>query len=296
MKKINVLIVGAQKAGTTSLNNYLSEHPQILGHPQTEFAYFTDEDEYQNDFDSVFKKCFTVGNLDSKLVLAKNAGLYANEKAIKRLANHNPACKIIYVLREPVSRAISSYNMEKFNGWLKRNFEELKDVIEREDQNDLLYRFFINLGLYSKHLKILLKYFPKENIKVCLFKDLTTDTINTCKDIYNWIGVSDSYLPNFQKKHNSTFQAKSKTLTRIISKLKNNKNLIKRIAKKLLPYSTFTWLGNRLLESNKSKKKPEPISKDLKLYLYNYFKPYNNELKEIVDINLDAWEHKYDTP
>lgn len=293
MRKIDVVIVGAQKAGTTSLNNYLSEHPEILGHPQTEFAYFRDDNEYQQDFDSVFKRYFTVGSFSSKIVLAKNVGIYDNEKAIERLFNHNPKCKIIFVLREPVSRAISSYYMEKFNGWLKKDLEEVKDVIEKKDYNNVLYRLFINKGLYSKHLKTLMKYFPEENIKVYLFEELKSNSEGIYKDICSWIGVENSYLPNLQEIHNPTFQAKSKLYTSLLLKLRNNRNPIKRFVKFILPYSTFTRLGNHLIESNKSNKKPNPISNELKNYLYDYFKPYNNELSEMTNVNLDVWDKNY---
>lgn len=293
MRKIDIAIVGAQKAGTTSLNNYLSEHPEILGHPQTEFAYFRDDKEYNEDYSSVFKRYFTVGSITSKYVLAKNVGIYDNEKAIKRLFEHNPNCKIIFVLREPVSRAISSYHMEKFNGWLKSDFSEIKDVIEREDYNNSLYRLFINMGLYAKHLKVLLKYFPKENVKIYLFEDLKTNTKDIYIDICNWLGVSNNFLPELQEKHNPTFQAKSQTLTSILLKLRNNKNPIKRIVKSILPYSAFTRIGNRLIASNKSKKRPEPISDDLKIYLRDYFNPHNKELSDMMDMNLDIWETQY---
>lgn len=290
MRKIDIMIVGAQKAGSTSLNNYLSEHPDIIGHPQTEFSYFRSDEEYQEDYDTLFKKYFTKGDINAKYALAKNVGIYDNEKAIKRLHEHNPNCKIILLVREPVSRAISSYNMEKFNGYFKRDFEEVKNVIENKKYEDSYFRLIINLGLYANHLKCLLKYFPSENIGVYLFEDLKSDPEGTYKKICKWIGIDDTFTPNLETKHNQTFQPKSKVTSNILLKLRKNDNPIKKIVKGILPYSTFTKLGNFLLESNKSKKKPEQISKEMKDYLYGYFKPFNEDLKRMTDIDFSIWE------
>ena len=56
MKKIDVMIVGAEKSGTTSLKNYLNEHPDVFGHSATEFTFFhTKKNEYNLGFDTVFK-------------------------------------------------------------------------------------------------------------------------------------------------------------------------------------------------------------------------------------------------
>src|SRR5678809_829657 len=122
-RKIDLMIIGAQKAGTTSLQNYLNEHPEILGHPQIEFGYFKDDKTYENGYEKEFARHFTSGSVNTaKAVIAKNTGMYDSDKALERLQQHNPDCKLVFIVREPVSRAYSSYSMEKFNGWLKRDF------------------------------------------------------------------------------------------------------------------------------------------------------------------------------
>lgn len=289
MRKIDAVIVGAQKAGTTSLNTYLAEHPDILGHPQTEFAYFRDDNEYQQDYDQVFDRYFTLGDSTSSIVLAKNAAIYDSEKAIKRLADHNPDCKIIFLLRNPVSRAISSYHMERFNGWMKHELDEIVGVIEREEYESVLYRLLINMGLYADHLQVLQEHFPKENIKLYLFEELKQDTASVYRDICHWLGVSDSFLPDLEAKHNPTYEARNEMLSNLIFRLRSEKNPVKRFVKTILPYSTFTKLGNLLVDSNRSDKKPKPASTELKEYLHDYFRPFNDRLREMTDLDIDIW-------
>jgi len=165
MRKIDLMIVGAQKAGTTSLIKYFLDHPDVLSHPQTEFAFFRSDMEYKEGYNHVFNRYFTKGNPSAKTILAKNVGIYSDVQAIERLHDHNPNCKLIYLMREPVSRAISSYNMEIFNGWLKKEFYDLEEIIKNEAHDDVMYRLFIRLGLYAEHLRNIYKFFPKENVK-----------------------------------------------------------------------------------------------------------------------------------
>jgi sulfotransferase family protein len=290
MRKIDLMIIGAQKAGTTSLQNYLNEHPEILGHPQIEFGFFKDDAMYANGYENEFSRHFTAGNVHTaKAVVAKNTGMYDSEKALERLREHNPDCKLVFIVREPVSRAYSSYSMEKFNGWLARDFSEIRKVIEEERFDDVMYKFFIRLGLYSDYLKSIYKYFPPEQVKLVLFERLKKDPIGVCREMFQWLKIDTSFMPRTEKEYNTTQKPKSVLLSKILISLRNENNRVKKLAKKVLPYTLFTRIGTSLIEFNKSSKKAEPISKEMKEYLHSYFEPYNKELEEMTKINLDDW-------
>lgn len=101
-KKIDLMIVGAIKAGTTSLKNYLNEHPEILGHFQIDLTYFTNDSEYEAGYEKAFKKYFTEGGITkTRRVIAKDASVHQYEKTIKRLYEHNPECYIVFIIRNP---------------------------------------------------------------------------------------------------------------------------------------------------------------------------------------------------
>lgn len=108
--KIDVMIAGAQKAGTSSLKYYLQQHPEISSHINLECDYFVSE---QADFDKYFVQYFETPN---KVILAKYAGIYKQENFLKKLYIHNQNCKLIFILREPVDRLVSAYDMEKKAG------------------------------------------------------------------------------------------------------------------------------------------------------------------------------------
>ena len=284
------MIIGAQKAGTTSLQNYLNEHPEILGHPQIEFGFFKDDAMYANGYEKEFSRHFTAGNINTaKAVVAKNTGMYDSEKALERLRQHNPDCKLVFIVREPVSRAYSSYSMEKFNGLLTRDFSEIKDVIEEKRFDDMMYRFFIRLGLYSEFLKSIYKFFPENQVKIVLFEKLGKDPAGVCREIFQWLNIDPSFTPGTEKEYNKTQKPKSVLVSNILMRLRSNDNVIKKVAKKVLPYKVFTRLGTFLIESNKSSKRTKPISPEIKEYLQQFFAPYNKELEELAKIDLNRW-------
>lgn len=296
MRKIDVMIIGAQKAGTTYLKNILSRHPEISTHIQTEFSYFRDDKEYEKEYISVYRKSFRKHKSKAKIILAKNAGIYDSRKALERLRAHNPECKIIFIMREPVSRAVSSFNMEVFNGWLQRDFNEIRSIIENKRHDDVLYQLFINLGLYINHIRVLREYFPEENIKYFLFENLKENPKQIYYETCQWLKIDPNKSPELKIERNASRKARSQFYATVLNKLRKKNNPLKKAAKTVLPYSIFTKVGNFLIKSNKSNKLPEPVSVDMKLFLYQYFVEFNNELQQETGINLDIWRKKYEFP
>lgn len=286
---IDLMIIGAQKAGTTSLNNYLCEHPQILGHAssQKEFAYFWDDSIYEKGFKTEFDKAFMGKRATDKVkLIAKNVGISNNEKALKRLKEHNKDCKLVFIVREPVSRAYSSYTMEVFNGWMDRDFSEIKKVLSDDDKSDAMYRFFIEPSLYINHLHLIYKYFPKDQVKIYLFDDFKTNPERICKEIFEWLEINIDFTPVFEKSHNETKQAKSKFLSKLILSVRKKDSVLKKIVKAILPYSLFSKMGNFIVESNKSSKRADKISMEMHKYLTDYFKPYNESFEENTNLPI----------
>src|SRR4051794_4695992 len=103
------MVVGAQKAGTSTLAHYIEQLPGVSTHKlDLEFTYFVDDERYAKGYDSAFSRYFSDA-APSGLLFAKSAGVMFIEGAVNRLAEHNPQVKVIAMLREPVSRAYSAY-------------------------------------------------------------------------------------------------------------------------------------------------------------------------------------------
>lgn len=284
------MIVGAQKAGSTSLKNYLGEHPNVSTHDQKEIGYFVVDEEYNAGLEQAYSKYFhdyTAGNA----LIAKNAMLYAHSTGLKRLAKYNPHCKIVILLRNPIDRMYSAFLMEQFYGSVKTDFTAMKEVIAGGglDTSDWRYEIFVGMSLYVNHLKDIYANFPKEQVKIFSFEDFKKDPLPYCKEVYEWLRVSSDFQPATHVVHNETKKAQSLTYSRFTNRFFDNNNRIKKLIKKVIPASANHKLGEAVRGLNKSEKKPDPVDTEMRAYLKTFFEPYNNELQVLTGFDTELW-------
>jgi len=291
-RPIDVMIIGAQKAGTTSLLRYLGEHPECMSHPQKEFAYFIDSKEYDNNYTRAFRKYFSASDVTSNAkIVAKSAGLYADENAIKRLYEHNPKCELIIILRNPVERAYSSYLMEKNYDSVKFEFSELPELIQKHNGNDESwgFSFFIEYGFYAKHLKNIYKHFPKEQVHVILYDEFKNNTLKVCQDIFNVIKIDNKFIPNVKVQHNVTQKMHSQFYAKLTKHILKKEGFFRRLFLKIIPTSKAYKYGEQLRLINKKNAKHSEMNDSEKQYLITFYKPHNDELENLIKCDLSNW-------
>ena len=279
MTKLDLVIVGVQKAGTTSLHQYLKSHPDVIGHFMTEFTFFTDSRIYETGFEAAFRKSYH--GKKSKRIIAKNVTIIQNEDSLNKLRRHNPDVKIVLILREPVSRAYSSYNMAIKDGWIDDNFEELQEIIYNKDINHIKYRHFIKTGEYDLSLKLILKYFSKENLRIYLFEDLIKFPQLICNDIFKWMDI-DKHTISVEI-HNKTVKPKSRIVSKLINALRNQNSVMNKVIRMILPYKHYSKIGEMIIGLNRSGKRYEPIKDDIKEVLKDYYKESNQKFFTLIN-------------
>ncbi len=286
--KIDLFIVGAQKCGTTSLKNYLGEHPDINAQFQTEMTYFVNEKEFISGYDAVYASYFQADNKAS-IHVGKYVSLSQSELGLQRVKEHNPDMKIIYMVRNPVHRAFSSYLMEQSVGDEKRSFgSAIHEALANTDSWQ--YRAYIAYGLYINELKKIQRYFPKKNIKVVVLEDFKKAPQHILADVFDWIGVDKSFSPNVAKIHNEGGRQKSRIYNSLLRVVLNEKNIVKRGLKKLLPPRLTSAIGFELRQFNKQKKVKGDIPDDMKQVLAELYAPYNKELADFMSCGHPIWK------
>ncbi|MFP4023313.1 MAG: sulfotransferase family protein [Thiohalospira sp.] len=200
--KVNLLIIGAGRSGTTSLCEHLKHHPDICFSTLKEIPFFSIDEIYQrgyNYYHSFFK--FP----DRPVIASSDTYLLIDQKSPERIKQYNPDMKIIILMREPVERAYSSYIYAINNGHqkkeigLKESFLKEKDFINQKDivtRNNLGHFYS---GLYYKHIKYWMKFFPKENFLLLKTSELQTHPSKTLSTISSFLGISD--FKNMNKIH-----------------------------------------------------------------------------------------------
>ncbi|MCU7938646.1 MAG: sulfotransferase domain-containing protein [gamma proteobacterium symbiont of Bathyaustriella thionipta] len=211
------MIIGAQKAGTTSLYNYLKQHPMIVGSYPKETHYF-DRDIHFNKSLTSYEKHF-VGWGKKKYFESTPSYLYS-PGTCEAIHNAYSELNIIIVLREPIKRAYSAWNMYK--DFFEKGLVERVIKSKPQREGKLLYKKFyegrdvfpsfrecidieldliesgmgyepalLRRGLYLEQLNPYWNSFGKENILILGFKELIKDTENTLKKVTGFLDIED---------------------------------------------------------------------------------------------------------
>jgi len=296
MKKLpNFLCVGAQKAGTTTLHDILKSHSDIFLPKNKECKFFAHSEEfdkglsyYQKEFFSDYNGEKVIGEIDPEYMYFD----FVPERIYKTLGSN---IKIIFILRNPASRAFSHYQMSLRRGDENLSFEKAVEVeSERMNANTdefnkikNMYNFsYIERGYYAQQIKRYLKFFPIENMHFILFEDeFLKDREKTIQGVFEFLGVESQAGIKLDVKSNPASEPRSRFLRDLFTK----EYIIKDLVKSVMPRS---WrLAVRMYAEKINAKPPTSIlSKELKdNILKHYYYDEIKELESIIHKNLSNW-------
>ncbi|WP_299405294.1 sulfotransferase [Acaryochloris sp. IP29b_bin.148] len=288
---IDVMIAGAQKSGTTSLAKYLAQHPQITTHKQMEMTFFVNSEEYQRGYKHAVDQYFPADSVNTEFIMGKSVGIMYFKHAMQRLYEHNPNCKIIVILRNPVSRAYSAYWYMRRVGY--ETVDSFAKALElesyRKTQNDLksahcLYR---DRGLYHHQIKNLHEVFGSENVYTLLLEDLTATSESIFPDLLSFIGVDNSLKIEVKSKNNQAKKAKSEFL----SKTLKSDGIGKSFLKKIVPVTYLRSVRNYIQKMNEESFEIPEMQPAVKSELVDFFRPHNQELEKLINRDLSHWSN-----
>ena len=210
------IIVGAQKAGTTSLYNYLTRHPSVVPAQKKEVLFFGGPGFgkgriwYRAHF-PLWAHRFYATKLCGEDFLTGEASPYYlfYPLAPRRAAEVVPNAKIVVLLRNPVDRALSHYHYEVSRGAETLSFEEalerepdrLAGERERMIRDGDYYSFayfhhsYISKGVYVDQLTAWREFFPKERLLVLKSEDLFDDPGSVVEETLQFLGIPSDHAP-----------------------------------------------------------------------------------------------------
>jgi hypothetical protein len=193
VERLDFIVVGAQKCGTTALHYQLEKHPQIALPDKEELHFFDDEE--------VFAKAISYDQLHESFspssrarVAGESTPVYLYWRpAMERIWNYRKGMKLVILMRNPVDRAFSHWNMQR-----ERSYETLDflDAIKAEEKRQreaapLQSRRFsyVGRGLFGEQLARVFKFFPRHQVKVVRFEDLRRDFGREINSTFSFLGV-----------------------------------------------------------------------------------------------------------
>ncbi len=232
--KVNTLIIGAGRSGTTTLYSFLKDHREVCFSTIKEVHYFSIGELYargDNYFHSFFKK------YQGEPVLASaDTYLLMDHEAIPKIYAYNPDMKIIVMLRDPVSRAYSSYNYS-VNFGHHDAYPSFLDSIEEEKhiarESDIVFRN--NAGhfygsLYFEHLQKWTALFPREQLLLLKTMDLKEDPQHFSAKLFSFLNLHDDQVEIEQI--NAAAVPKNKRVEQLFL---NRNNVLRKIIRSVTP-------------------------------------------------------------
>jgi hypothetical protein len=254
------MIIGTVKSGTTSLFQYLAQHPALIPPQKKELLYFSVQQ--RQGLKWYLRKFPLKKQKKNKLTFEGSPSYIYYEDGLKRIKHLLPEIKLIAILRDPVKRSFSQWNfnqegspflLERPDAKDSRSFQQ--DIKEEIHSTTLSPPFFqyIYRSLYAKHLKALYKLFPSDQILILDFEDLKKNPQKILETVTNFLGINNIY---------NTFENSKKKVEGLLQTKDNHNN------RKLKTYNSNTY--------------KEKLDSETEKWLRDYFSQYDAKIVRLT--------------
>ena len=196
----DVMMIGAQKSGTTGIAQQLASHPEVCLCDEKEPAFFNETEDWRAGLDryhALFSPtpgqlCLEASTMYT--FLPEFGGTH------ERIHAYNPDVKLLYVMRDPVERALSNYAFRR----VRRLTADPPEVAIVADPT------FVNRSRYGMQLRPYFERFPAENIHLVVFEEHVKDPEGSLKEMAGFLGIApDAFGPiDTEVKHRSTGESR----------------------------------------------------------------------------------------
>lgn len=309
----NFLIIGAAKAGTTSLYKYLKQHPEIYMSPLKETGFFFLENLNKDEFDreiaqmprelrdesiAYYKYRIQRGgitNIEDYLKLFEDVstekaigeatpGYMYYPIAVEKIKYYVPNAKLIAILRNPADRAYSAFLHRVKSG--REPIKDFQQALDREDISNRYvwsgFRHYVRQGFYYEQLKAYFETFDSSQIKIYLNEDLAKNTQIIMQDIFLFLGVNENCIIDTSTKHLVSAMPKNKLIHDFLTK----PNPITNVAKALLPYELGRRMKRNIINQNMTK---PPFPAHIRQHLIEIYREDILKLQDLICQDLCQW-------
>lgn len=286
MRKPDFFMVGAPRCGTTSLHDYLGQHPEVAipakdlyffgsdltSEPLAMLRRIVDEGKYLAYF----------ANRDEKRLGERSVWLLYSEKAAEEIKRFAPLAKIIIMLRNPLEMLPSLHQHFLINGM--ENIVDFREALDAESERKMgrkipffglppKFYFYSEIAKFATQVERFVKAFGRSNLRVIIFDDFIRNTEEEYRKILQFLEVDDSFKPVFRRL-NPRQELRYPFLIRGIAQHRL-------IPKKLR--STIIRFNRKIAL------RPTTISQELKHKLSQMFEAEIVKLSELLGRDLSHW-------
>lgn len=295
MRRPDFFVVGAPKCGTTAMDHYLKQHPEIFVLERKEAQFFgtdlysptfiRDEEEYLGLYS---------GARDERRVGETSVwGLYS-ERAAAEIKRFNSDASIIAMLRNPVEMIPSLHRQYLYTG--NEDIEDLKSALAAEEDRKKGWRipstatfaqglFYRETARYARQVRRYFDAFGREKVHIVIFDDLKQDSAETYESTLRFLGVATDFRPDFRVV-NPSKRVRSQALRNLS---KHPREGTRRFARAIVPRPLRQRLVLALERYNTRYETPQPVNPELLESLRAEFVSEVEALSGLLGRDLTRW-------
>lgn len=280
----NFFIVGAPKAGTTSLYEYLKNIPEIFMSSIKEPNFFSENTISENYPITIIRKKLEYLSLfdkvqNEKIIGESSTSYLSDPETPHKIHKINPNSRILISLRDPVERAFSHYLMHKRTTWLTSSLhEELQNSISKKFNHNQ-HRLKLEHGLYFNDIRRYQEIFGKNQVTILIFEEFIKNKKESIEKVLKFLGINHDVNYLETKSHNPYRGIRGE---RIINYLNTN-NTRKRIIQKIIPINVRRSLREKIFTKQQSKPEMAPSDREV---LINYYREDVEKLQNFLGRKL----------
>lgn len=204
--KVDVIVAGVQKGGTTALHRRMKKHPEI-GMPRGKESYFffSDKVDWDNPDYTPMHERYVRRRPTTKIYGEATPNTIFLEVSHPRIRVYNPEMKFIILFRDPIDRAFSQWKMFRYRRIEKMPFSEAiregrnRPAMQDPDSGRYKRYSYVERGLYAKQLTSMLDNFPREQFIWFDNKELRDQPERTLASIAGFLGVADTWPEVYER-------------------------------------------------------------------------------------------------
>ena len=271
------------------LDQLLRLHPRLHLPRLKETKFFHDDhrNQYERGVPWYFREYFGPTS-DDKLLGEVDPEYLFFPEAAGRLHDHNPALRVLIILRHPVVRAYSHYLMSKARGFESLSFEDAlaaeRDRLPRSEFAMNHYSYFTR-GLYGVQVEKYVNIFGREQLYVCAFEDFIDDPQRITGDIFSFLRVPGIAIPARLLRANPAYAPRSRAVRDFVY----NKSPLKSWAGGLLPSDVLKTRVLEFLERlNRRRVTQAPLDESTRRRLEPLYHGDAQQLHSLLGIDFTA--------
>ena len=283
----NLLIVGAAKSGTTSLHNYLKQHPDIFMSNHKEPHFLINNEIGVNRIPKGINNLQDYSNLFSNGASHKYRGessamyLQFPEIAIKNIDRYlDEDVKIIIMLRNPIERAFSGYqHVKRYNSDEDLDFEDALEISEQRyftNNNITPASRYIHIGMYNEFVRKFKTKF-KTNVHIIIYKDFINNTHHELSRLFIFLGIKDVQIDINKQYMVGGWKWKNDFFRKIFMK--------RHFLKKFIPFKSLIRVAFKLIATDSVEK----IDDTIREKLIGIYKDDIKNLSTFLNVDLNFW-------